>query len=98
MGRADALFAYRIRRARLDGGYEQGAFVEGSGVTQQPLSEWERGERVHTTTAMLHTAAELLSTEAARLLHRPDSAHTEAGRSGRPWRPRSPRGHTAGPD
>jgi hypothetical protein len=63
-----ALFAYRLRKARLDGEEEQGAFIEGSGVSQQTLSEWERGARVHITTAMLHTAAHLLATSAARLL------------------------------
>lgn len=75
-----ALFAYRLRKARLDSGEEQAEFIEGSGVSQQTLSEWERGEKVHITTAMLHTAAHLLATSAARLLQRPADAHSESGR------------------
>lgn len=52
-----ALFAYRVRTEQERRGDEQRDFVEGSGVSQQPLSELERGVRVHITTAMLHVAA-----------------------------------------
>jgi transcriptional regulator with XRE-family HTH domain len=75
-----ALFAYRIKQARLEGEDEQGAFVEDTGISQQTLSEWERGEKVHVTTAMLYLAAHLTGLHVRELLERPTGAHTAEGR------------------
>lgn len=75
-----ALFAYRIKKARLDGEDEQRDFVEDSGISQQTLSEWERGERVHVTTAMLYLAAHLTGTNPALFLTRPRDGHSMEGR------------------
>lgn len=71
-----ALFAYRVRTERERQGEEQRDFVEGSGISQQALSEWERGVRVHITTEMLYLAARLTGLHIRELMARSTSAHT----------------------
>ena len=48
--------------ARIAGRDEQCVFVHESGISQQMLSEWERGLRNRVTTEMLHVAAKPTST------------------------------------
>ena len=44
---------------------EQRDFVEGSGVSQQTLSEWERGVRGHFTTETLYLVSHLTACTSA---------------------------------
>lgn len=74
------LFAFRLKAARLAGCEEQRDYVAGTGISQQTLSEWERGERVHVTTAMLYLAAHLTGGNAKLFLERPTDAHNMEGR------------------
>lgn len=54
--------------------------VERLRFSQQTLSEWERGERVHITTAMLNLASHLTSRNVKLFLERPTDAHSMEGR------------------
>ena len=74
-----ALFAYRVWTARQAYNMDQAGFGVAFGVSQQTVSEWERGDRSQVTTEMLHIGAALLNTSAEKLLARPDTIYTDEG-------------------
>jgi transcriptional regulator with XRE-family HTH domain len=74
-----ALFAYRVWTDRLARHMDQAAFGVEYGVSQQTISEWERGERAHVTTEMLHLGAILTDSTVEKLLARPDTIYTDEG-------------------
>jgi len=75
-----ALFAFRILRARREEGLDQRVFGARVGVSQQTVSEWERGERVHVTTDMLHLGRLMITRSAEWMIARPEDIHSDAGR------------------